>query len=100
VFCILEQVPFCHFRIKAQKPKDSRYPAKLKTIGDRLRAKRLDLGLHQKDVATIIGVTVDTICYWENGRVKPSAQWLPKIRACWTCSISASQRKAMDREQP
>jgi len=65
-------LPFCHFKIKAEKPKDSRYPAEQETIGDRLRARRLDLGLYQKDVAGIIGVTVDTICYWENNRVRPS----------------------------
>jgi len=39
----------------------------------------MDLGLHQKDVAAKIGVTVDTICYWENDRVKPSLKLIPRI---------------------
>jgi len=65
-------LPFCHFAIKAEKPKSSAYPTVLNTLGDRLRARRLDLGLHQKDVAAIVGVTVDTVCYWENNRVEPS----------------------------
>ncbi len=53
--------------IKApKKPKASAYPISLRTLGDRLRAKPLDLGLYQKEVAAILEVTVDTVCYWEN----------------------------------
>ena len=47
------------------------YPRNLKTFGDRIRARRLDLGLLQKDVARIIGVTTDTITNWEKGRNQP-----------------------------
>jgi DNA-binding transcriptional regulator YiaG len=73
-------LPFCHLAIKAEKPKPTAYPAVLDTLGDQLRAKRLDLVLHQKDVAAIIGVTEDTICYWEINRVKPSKRLLPLIK--------------------
>ena len=72
-------VAFCHFVIKALKPRNSAHPKVLETLGDRLRAKRMDLGLYQKHVAKLLGVTMDTICYWENSRVKPSPQVLPKI---------------------
>src|SRR5207237_301709 len=72
-------LPFCQFTLNAQKPKESAYPTEIKTLGDRLRARRLDLGLYQKDVAAIIGVTADTICYWENGRVQPSKMLQPRI---------------------
>jgi len=34
----------------------------------------MDLGLLQKDVAAIIGVNEDTICYWENDRVRPCSK--------------------------
>jgi transcriptional regulator with XRE-family HTH domain len=44
-----------------------------------MRARRLNLGLHQKDVAIILGVTTDTICYWENNRVRPSSRLLSKL---------------------
>jgi DNA-binding XRE family transcriptional regulator len=67
----------CHLTLRAPKPKNSAYLAVLITLGDRLRARRLDLGLYQKDVAAIIGVTVDPICYWENNRVRPS----PRLRS-------------------
>lgn len=69
----------CYLTLKAKKPKDSKYPKVLKTFGDRLRAKRLELGIYQREVAAVIGVTVDTVCYWENNRVKPSQESLPKI---------------------
>ncbi len=72
-------LPFCHFALKAEKPKDSRYPCKIMTFGDRLRAKRMDRGLYQKEVAAMLGVTVDTVCYWENNRVTPSSCLLPKL---------------------
>ena len=50
-----------------------------KTLGDHIRAKRLDLGLLQKDVAGIIGVTTDTITNWEKGRNQPMYWHYPKI---------------------
>ena len=67
-------LPFCHFVLKAQEPKDCRYPSEIKSLGNRLKAKRMDLGLLQKDVAAIIGVNEDTICYWENDRVRPCSK--------------------------
>ena len=51
------------------------YPKQLKTLGDHIRAKRLDLGLFQKDIAGIIGVTTDTITNWEKNRNQPM-RWL------------------------
>jgi len=37
------------------------------TLGDRLRRRRMELGLYQKDVAIQIGVTASTIWNWEHG---------------------------------
>jgi len=51
----------------------------LKTLGDHLRKKRLELGLLQKDVAKILGVSQDTIYNWENNRTSPSLRSIPKI---------------------
>jgi len=72
-------LPFCHFSIKTEKPKHPNYPMEIKTLGDRIRARRMDLGLYQKDVAARIGVSEDTICYWENQRVMPSPESLTKL---------------------
>ena len=42
------------------------YPANPKTIGKHIRKRRMDLGLMQKEVAKIIGVTESTIWNWEH----------------------------------
>jgi DNA-binding XRE family transcriptional regulator len=65
--------------LKAQKPKHADYPKELLTIGDRIRAKRLELGLLQKEVAKIIGVCEDTITYWETNRTKPNKKCMQLI---------------------
>ena len=72
-------LPFCHLKLKAQKPIHG-YPKNIKTIGDHIRKKRLDLGLYQKDVAKIIGVSEATIYNWENRRtLEPPVSVYPKI---------------------
>ncbi|RLG05747.1 MAG: transcriptional regulator [Thaumarchaeota archaeon] len=65
--------------MKAKKPLPRAYPKELKTLGDHLRKKRLELGLLQKDVAKILGVSQDTIYNWENNRTSPSLRSIPKI---------------------
>lgn len=69
-------------RIVVKRPKyhSEGYPEKPKTIGERVKKKRMDMGLFQKDVARIIGVSTDTVTYWEKGRVKPSKKNLPRIK--------------------
>jgi transcriptional regulator with XRE-family HTH domain len=49
------------------------------TLGEKIRNKRLELRLLQKDIAGIIGVSEDTITYWENNRSKPSIIHFPRI---------------------
>ena len=63
-------MPFCHLVLKAEKAKDSRFPSEIKTLGDRIRESRLDLRLYQKDLAALLGVTKDSVCYWEDDLVK------------------------------
>jgi len=49
------------------------------TIGEKLRNKRLELRMLQKEVANIIGVSEDSITGWENNRNGPSIIYYPKI---------------------
>jgi transcriptional regulator with XRE-family HTH domain len=49
------------------------------TIGERLKKKRMDLRLFQKDIARLFGVSTDTVTYWEKGRVEPNKRNLRKI---------------------
>ena len=72
-------LPFCHLRLTAAKPKDSAYPKELQTWGDHIRARRLDLGLLQEEVASQIGVTEQTITNWELSRSTPEVRFLPQI---------------------
>src|SRR5882724_11626771 len=58
-------LPFCHFVIKAQKPKHSHYPNEINTLGDHLRARRLTLGLTQKQMAQQLRIDETTVHNWE-----------------------------------
>lgn len=74
-------LPFCHFELKASKPLPPEYPRELKTLGDYLRKKRLDLGIYQKQAAEIIGTNATTIWDWENNRTQPDLEFIPQIIA-------------------
>ncbi len=63
----------------ATKSKGYGYPKELKTLGDRIRAKRIDEGLLQRDVAGIIGVCAETVLHWEKNQNFPSTKFHPKI---------------------
>jgi len=74
-------LPFCHVRLTASRPLPPTYPRDLRTIGDHLRKKRLDLGLLQQEVARRIGVDEASIYNWENHRSSTSLQFIPKVIA-------------------
>jgi DNA-binding transcriptional regulator YiaG len=75
----LPTLSFCHVSIKTERPLPKAYPSELKKVGDHIRKKRLELKLLQKEVARILGVSKDTITYWEVGRSSPRLQYMPKI---------------------
>jgi transcriptional regulator with XRE-family HTH domain len=72
-------LPFCRVSLKGQKPIPKPYPRQLKTLGDHLRKKRLDLKLLQKEVALILGVDETTIDNWENNHSSPRLRHIPGI---------------------
>jgi transcriptional regulator with XRE-family HTH domain len=72
-------LPFCHFAIKAEKPKHSAHPNEINTLGDRLRAKRLDLGLTQQQVAQRLGIDETTVHNWERNHKVPVVRLLPRM---------------------
>lgn len=53
----------------------------MRTIGDRLKQRRLDLGLLQQDVATKLGVSSSSVRDWELGHKTPKLQHQPTLRA-------------------
>ena len=68
-------MPFCHFEAKVAKPKPERYPKELNTLGDHIRARRIDLGLFQSQVAEQIGVREQTITNWEDNASQPPLEY-------------------------
>jgi DNA-binding XRE family transcriptional regulator len=55
------------------------YPKELRTLGDRIRKRRLDLGLLQWDVAESVEVDETTILHWEKNRTQPTARHMGAV---------------------
>jgi transcriptional regulator with XRE-family HTH domain len=72
---------FCHLTLRCLKPKGSYYPKEIRTIGDLIRRRRLDLGLNQTKVGLRLGVHYVTVGEWERGRKEPSPKRLQAIEA-------------------
>lgn len=72
-------MPFSRARKSAPKPLGPKYVPNPVTLGDKLRNRRLELGLLQKDVARLLRVSEDTVTYWENNRYEPSAKYYTRI---------------------
>jgi transcriptional regulator with XRE-family HTH domain len=72
-------LPFCDLSLSGKLRLPDKYPRELKTIADHLRKRRFDLKLSQPQVAKIVGVSTDTITYWENGRFVPKVMFAPEI---------------------
>lgn len=73
-------LPFCHRTLVAALPKPG-YPKQIKHLGDHVRARRIDLGLRQLDVADRLGAEKDTVRNWEVGRTEPEIRFLPAVIA-------------------
>lgn len=91
-------LPFCHIVLKAQKPVSPAYPKSLKSLGDHLRKRRLDLHLLQREVAAKIGVDKATIFNWENSNTTPSLSSTPKVIAFLGYNPDASKEKTLGAE--
>ena len=61
--------------IKTQKPVDKKTSIVCKTI----RKYREELGIEQKELGAIIGVSGNAVCNWENGYTRPDINLLPRI---------------------
>jgi transcriptional regulator with XRE-family HTH domain len=70
---------FCHLHLVAPKPLPPEYPRELRSLGDHVRAERLKRGLLQKEVAAVLGLTVNTVVGWEIGRAEPKVSYIPAI---------------------
>lgn len=66
-------------QLHAKKTVSKAYPKELRTIGDHIRKRRLDLKLTQKQVAELVGVDQTTVWNWESNRTEPLTRHLPSI---------------------
>ena len=71
--------PFCHFELRAARGKPARYPKQINSLGDHIRARRLDLRLLQRQVAEHIGVHEITITGWECNATVPEIRYMTAI---------------------
>jgi transcriptional regulator with XRE-family HTH domain len=73
-------LPFCHLTLKARKPVHrEKYPDILRTWGDHIKNRRLDLKLTKHQLSVKFHVDDTTIYLWEHNRVQPSLAQIPKI---------------------
>ena len=66
-------------RLEAEKPRSEGYTSNPSSIGEHIRKRRLDLGLHQSDVASLIGCSPWSVLNWEKNRTTPHVRFVPKI---------------------
>jgi len=73
-------LPFCHLILQARKPVHrEKYPDFLRTWGDYIKVRRLDLKLTKRQLSLNLNVSDITIYLWERNKVKPSLAQIPKI---------------------
>jgi site-specific DNA recombinase len=72
-------LPFSRMTKIVAKPMGMKYVENPVTIGQKIRNRRLELRLLQKDVAAMFNVVEDTITLWENERSKPLVYHYPKL---------------------
>jgi DNA-binding XRE family transcriptional regulator len=61
------------------KPLGNKYISNPRGLGEKIRNRRLELSLLQKEAAKIIGVSEACITLWENNKSKPYVKYYPKI---------------------
>lgn len=72
-------MPFCESAtLKFPKPKPG-YPLELRSIGDHLLGRQLDLGLNRKEAAAQIGVDSETLKNWHQDRTEPEVRSYPAL---------------------
>jgi transcriptional regulator with XRE-family HTH domain len=49
------------------------------SLGEKLKARREELGLDQLDVAQMLDVAQSSVCDWEKDRMRPQRRRLPML---------------------
>jgi hypothetical protein len=72
-------LPSCHVTLTGRKPLPSTYPRQLRTVGDDIRRRRLDLRLCLRDAARRLGVHCSSESRWERSVTQPTAGRVPSV---------------------
>lgn len=82
-YTLRDSLLFYQKRLISNKPKNSRVLSKPIinpiTLGDKIRNRRIELGLFQSELAEIIGASEDTIRNWEKNRSDSSSRFKMKL---------------------
>jgi transcriptional regulator with XRE-family HTH domain len=71
---------FCHLTLKPKKPVHrEKYPDILRTWGDHIKTRRLDLKLTKRQLSLRFHIDDTTIYLWKKNRVRPSLTQIPKV---------------------
>ena len=89
----MDSLPFCRVTIHGVRcphgphfRQVKGYPAVPKTIGEMIRKRRLDLGLHQIEVAEVIGCDEMSIVNWERGHTAPRINYMAGVTRFLGCN--------------
>jgi DNA-binding transcriptional regulator YiaG len=74
-------LPFSRQHEKVRKPLGIKYNDNPNTLSQKIRNRRLELQLRQRDIARILKVSEDCITNWENNLAEPRIQNFPAIIA-------------------
>jgi DNA-binding XRE family transcriptional regulator len=69
-------LPLCRKTLVSPKKRPAEPP---RTLGERLRAWRLERGLEQRDVAAMLGVRPATYGRWERNQRRPALELTPRV---------------------
>ena len=72
-------VPSCYVHLRGRKPKPLGYPTELRTVGDHLKRRRMDLEVQQRQLTDELGVKAWNLRLWEAGRSRPAIRYWPGI---------------------
>jgi transcriptional regulator with XRE-family HTH domain len=68
-------------------------PKQLKTLGDHIRKRRIELRLFQREVADLVGADPGSVNAWERNYRRPALRRLPAIAAFLGCELGGAVPK-------
>jgi ribosome-binding protein aMBF1 (putative translation factor) len=64
-----------------------KYPKNPKNFGEKIRKKRMDLGLTMREIAEKVGVSETTVYNWETRNIRPYRSTEEKLKAILNLNV-------------